>query len=274
MNAIDHPEMPCEFASQSSQRGPAAQRWRLAAAAAAVLLASSASASPCNGNANLIENGDAETGSMAGWLSTGAEVVSSGVAGTVGVPPDQAIGKWSFTGGLGATTESMSQTIDLSPWAAEIDSGELSASFCILVQSRAIPGAVDQVSGLLLYRDGAGATLDSLAFQDPQIVVNAPDWDLVSDARILPPGTRDALLTLTFTRAVGVSTDAFADNATLSVVQPCPADLNGDDLVDGADLGLLLGSWGATGGSAADLDGSGTVDGADLGLLLGAWGAC
>lgn len=48
------------------------------------------------------------------------------------------------------------------------------------------------------------------------------------------------------------------------------ADLNCDGVVDGADLGLLLGGWGASG--EADLDGSGAVDGADLGLLLGAWG--
>lgn len=52
----------------------------------------------------------------------------------------------------------------------------------------------------------------------------------------------------------------------------CPADLDGDGVVDGADLGLLLGAWG--GGGAADLDASGTIDGADLGLLLGAWGPC
>ncbi len=46
-------------------------------------------------------------------------------------------------------------------------------------------------------------------------------------------------------------------------------DLNGDAVVDGADLGLLLSSWGGTG--VADLTGDGTVDGADLGLLLSAW---
>jgi hypothetical protein len=47
------------------------------------------------------------------------------------------------------------------------------------------------------------------------------------------------------------------------------ADLNDDDAVDGADLGLLLSMWGESG--AGDLDCSGVVDGADLGLLLGAW---
>jgi len=48
-----------------------------------------------------------------------------------------------------------------------------------------------------------------------------------------------------------------------------PADLNGDGTVDGADLGILLASWGSRG--PGDLNGDGVVDGADLGLLLAAW---
>lgn len=53
----------------------------------------------------------------------------------------------------------------------------------------------------------------------------------------------------------------------------CPADLNDDDVVDGADLGILLGAWG-TADPCADLSGDGVVGGADLGILLGAWGEC
>jgi hypothetical protein len=51
------------------------------------------------------------------------------------------------------------------------------------------------------------------------------------------------------------------------------ADLNGDALVDGADLGLMLGAWGECpkGCCDADLNGDGEIDGADLGLLLGEW---
>jgi hypothetical protein len=52
--------------------------------------------------------------------------------------------------------------------------------------------------------------------------------------------------------------------------QPVIGDLNGDGVVDGADLGLLLGSW-DTNDPAADLNEDGIVDGADLGLLLGFW---
>jgi hypothetical protein len=56
----------------------------------------------------------------------------------------------------------------------------------------------------------------------------------------------------------------------------CPADLNCDGIVNGADLGLLLSSWGSWGGSGvfADITGDGNVNGADLGLLLSAWGPC
>jgi hypothetical protein len=52
----------------------------------------------------------------------------------------------------------------------------------------------------------------------------------------------------------------------------CPADLNGDGNVDGADLASLLGAWGSV--ASVDLNASGAVDAADLSLLLGAWGAC
>jgi len=48
-----------------------------------------------------------------------------------------------------------------------------------------------------------------------------------------------------------------------------PADINGDGIVDGADLGALLASWGTP---VNDLNGDGTVNGADLGILLSDWG--
>ncbi|MBL9147683.1 MAG: hypothetical protein JNM94_03225 [Phycisphaerae bacterium] len=67
--------------------------------------------------------------------------------------------------------------------------------------------------------------------------------------------------------------------ALLLVPDTCVADLTGDDFVDGADLGALLGGWGVCPTPTntqpyclADLNCSGGVDGADLGILLGAWG--
>lgn len=49
----------------------------------------------------------------------------------------------------------------------------------------------------------------------------------------------------------------------------CPEDLNGDGQVDGADMGLLIASWGT---ANADLNGDGDTNGADMGLLIAAWG--
>jgi len=48
-------------------------------------------------------------------------------------------------------------------------------------------------------------------------------------------------------------------------------DLNGDGVIDGADLAIVLGSWGACAGCPADLNGDGVVDGADLAFILGNW---
>lgn len=57
----------------------------------------------------------------------------------------------------------------------------------------------------------------------------------------------------------------------------CPADLNGSGQVDGADLALVLSTWGLCEGPRcddADLTGDGAVDGADLAELLASWGEC
>ncbi|MFO0872548.1 MAG: hypothetical protein U0575_01065 [Phycisphaerales bacterium] len=59
-----------------------------------------------------------------------------------------------------------------------------------------------------------------------------------------------------------------ADNMSVTPAPPPTADLNGDGVVNGADLGLLLGAWGTAG---ADLNGDGVTDGGDLGSLLAVW---
>ena len=68
--------------------------------------------------------------------------------------------------------------------------------------------------------------------------------------------------------SVDVNVDGIPDECA-----GCAADFNGDGTVNGADLGVLLASWGlpATG---TDMNSDGTVDGADLGVLLASWGSC
>lgn len=52
----------------------------------------------------------------------------------------------------------------------------------------------------------------------------------------------------------------------------CPGDVDGDGIVSGVDLGVLLSEWGGPG--EADVDGDGVVGGLDLGVLLAGWGPC
>ena len=52
------------------------------------------------------------------------------------------------------------------------------------------------------------------------------------------------------------------------------ADFNGDDVVNGIDIGIMIGYWGPCSLCPADLNGDGTVDSADLGLLFISWGPC
>ena len=55
---------------------------------------------------------------------------------------------------------------------------------------------------------------------------------------------------------------------------PCGVDLDGNGMVDAADIGLLLAAWGLCspeGPCPADFDGNGLVDAADLGILLASW---
>lgn len=79
----------------------------------------------------------------------------------------------------------------------------------------------------------------------------------------------------------GGGKSAVADEVvSTAALSPCSfesgsqlADIDGDGVVDGEDLALLIAAWGS-GDASADLDGDGTVDSIDLGVLLASWGSC
>ncbi|MBX3354145.1 MAG: hypothetical protein KF724_00425 [Phycisphaeraceae bacterium] len=75
-------------------------------------------------------------------------------------------------------------------------------------------------------------------------------WDLVREDRV---------------RGCGPDVGAFES-------RPCPADLSGNGVVDGGDITVVLGAWGACVRCPEDLNGDGWVSGADLSILLGQWG--
>ena len=65
------------------------------------------------------------------------------------------------------------------------------------------------------------------------------------------------------------------NGCTVSILTDiCPGDLDGNLIVDGADLADLLAAWGPANDSGADITDDGIVDGQDLSVLLGTWGDC
>jgi hypothetical protein len=81
------------------------------------------------------------------------------------------------------------------------------------------------------------------------------------DPAKLPSGVDSVYITAT----VDLSNVSMSGTYT----QAIEGDLNGDNLVNGGDLGILLLEFGGPG--SADFDGNGEVDGGDLGMLLLLW---
>ncbi|MCB9846879.1 MAG: hypothetical protein H6814_00555 [Phycisphaeraceae bacterium] len=85
-------------------------------------------------------------------------------------------------------------------------------------------------------------------------VMNSPilEFDIQGSVRLLGDGTNPV-------------------GQWISLVPALSGDLNGDCVVDTADLGILLGAFG-TSDPLSDLNNDGVVDTADLGILLGQFG--
>lgn len=87
----------------------------------------------------------------------------------------------------------------------------------------------------------------------------------------MPSITRLALIT-----SLGLITIGPADRYSSAVAEDpvCGADLDGDQMIDAADFGQLLVSWGdcQADDCPGDLDGNGVVEGQDLGIMLTLWG--
>lgn len=143
----------------------------------------------------------------------------------------------------------------------------------------AAPGLAWLTTSFSLYTDFVGdGGLCSLTAYDVDGNVVAVD-SKHEQIGILPIGTQYSVSGIGIAKVEfqGAGTQAVGNIqfAAPTAPQSCVGDLNGDGVVDGADLGVLLGAWGTSGGTPdADLVDDGVVDGADLGLLLGAWGPC
>lgn len=183
-----------------------------------LLLVLSAPARAASLGAELLVNGDAETGDLSGWAVATVEVVTTAFVDAGSPPAAEATGDFSFHGGSNSPSE-LVQTADVTDLAGEIDAGSAAALFHVLAQGRRLGGLIDVVNGTLTFLSGGGAPLYTLTFDDPNQQSGDFDWDPVDAFLMVPVGTRSIELAIDFERLNGgISTDAFADNASLVVV--------------------------------------------------------
>ena len=180
---------------------------------------------------------------------TAATATQSGAAvGTATANPD---GTWAFSVTVPVTVTA-SGTAMGSPFTTSVPT------------SMAIGGTISP-SGSTVTVNAQGAVQETVPVTAPSPLVNQP-FDLPT---VLPAGST-AHLVMNGTFSDGTSTTSASSTlAATGTRAPVTGDLNGDGVVNGADLGLLLSGWGQPG--IADLNGDGTVNGADLGLLLSNW---
>ncbi|MGA1708115.1 MAG: dockerin type I domain-containing protein [Phycisphaerales bacterium] len=189
-----------------------------------------------------------------GTASVESLTLSQSGAATIAILPVKG-GGWTFAGlvpvDLYATISQGDQVFVTGPTPAELPlAGSLASTPLGLVMSLAL--------------DGSQSFDEPFTQEFPAQIVELPT--------VIPSGN---IATVIFSGTVdGVSgTAAFAGSIdAFGAIDSVPGDLNGDGIVNGADLAILLGSWG-DGGVPADLNGDGIVNGADLSILLGEWGA-
>ena len=194
---------------------------------------------PCSAGvvANLIVNGDAEAGpgSTDGYLpvvipswtaANGPNAVQWAVG--AGFPDVNSAGPTNrganfFSGGNTATSFStLSQTIDLSSFAAGIDAGTMPYTLCGFLGG--FSSQSDNAELLAQFLDGSSGDLGSASIGPvtPAEREFATKLCLESTSGTLPPGTRSVAITVQFNRVSGAYVDGYADNLNFLLSPTCP----------------------------------------------------
>lgn len=210
----------------------------LVAAAVPIVAAGAAHAAGAGGN--LLANPGAEQGTgstdpacgaggtVPGWTATttrgiGHGAVTAEAYGT-GSYPDATVaasingGSNLFTGACLDTASSF-QVVDLSANAADIDAGHIQATLAADLGGYLTQEDAGQVTAKLYGADLASDPLATLTIGP----VTAEDRNGITELlprqaqQVLPAGTRQAVVELTFTRASGTANDGYADNISLSL---------------------------------------------------------
>jgi hypothetical protein len=120
-------------------------------------------------------------------------------------------------------------------------------------------------------------TVVQVAAGEDHVVVLRSDGSVAAWGEMTSGATNIPVAQAKFVAAGFNSNSANLGFSLAILPEACVGELNGDGVVNGADLGILLGLWGTCptlGTCTADFNSDGSVTGADLGMMLGAWGAC
>jgi hypothetical protein len=163
--------------------------------------------------ANLLVNGDAEAGTLAGWT----DPLGNGFNISTTLAHD---GMFSFTGGTtgpsGPHSNELRQDVDVTGLAAVIDGGAMTSRLRGFGRTNAAGGYSDPGNVRLEFLDGGAAVLAS---HDTGTFAPFNAWQSFADERIVPAGTRTLRVCLLGSRSVGLSTDCFFDDLELGVYE-------------------------------------------------------
>ncbi|MCB9838878.1 MAG: hypothetical protein H6813_06025 [Phycisphaeraceae bacterium] len=185
------------------------------------------------------------------------------------------------------TGSDLGATQHYEPWIIQIDAGANESN-----GQPAIVRVTSSIAGTISGDDNAYSqatwtvVVDGVPLQNRMLVIATGSTDFSDDDSIDIATTIGSSVALQADGimigdgAVAVFGDPAVDiqcrftkfDFTVTLMIPaCDADLNADGIVDTADLGVLIGVFGAN-APAADINGDGIVDTADLGILLGSFG--
>lgn len=125
---------------------------------------------------------------------------------------------------------------------------------------------------VMMYRNDTSNNGGNLMFANDATYDEGQNPILVAKGDIDGDG-HDDLVSITQTESFrGVSNNVLLRQS--GTVTLCPADFDGNNIVNVLDLLTIIAAWDATGNIPEDLDGNGVVNVLDLLILIAAWGPC